>query len=246
MRFLILSDIHSNLSALQAVLADADGQYDRIVCLGDIVGYGAEPNEVTAWVRQHVDSIVRGNHDKASSGDPCLQDFNPAAAAAAAWTRQVLEPTNLEYVRNLPPGPRDAGGFCLSHGSPRDEDEYIVTRQDAIELQRELPSEICFFGHTHIQVGFGLRPGRAWLLVPPPYHQQERVYELEPDACYLLNPGSVGQPRDADPRAAYAIFDHPAKLLRLRRTPYDILTTQQRILEAGLPPVLAERLSLGR
>lgn len=246
MRFLILSDIHANLTALQAVLADAQGKYDRVVCLGDIVGYGAEPNEVTSWVRDHVESIVRGNHDKACSGDPCVQDFNPAAQAAAEWTRSTLEPRNLEYVRDLPQGPLDAGGFFLSHGSPRDEDEYIITREDALVLRADLPGEICFFGHTHVQVGFGLRPGRGWLLIPPRYNQEERSYELEPDACYLLNPGSVGQPRDADPRSAYAIFDPEAKLLTLCRAKYNITVTQERILKAGLPPVLADRLMVGR
>ncbi|MBL8230087.1 MAG: metallophosphoesterase family protein [Bryobacterales bacterium] len=246
MRFLILSDIHANLTALQSVLADAEGTYDRVVCLGDIVGYGAEPNEVTCWVRDHVEVIVRGNHDKACSGDPCVQDFNPAARTAAEWTRSALEPRNLEYVRDLPQGPLDAGGFFLSHGSPRDEDEYIITREDALVLRAGLPGEICFFGHTHVQVGFGLRPGRGWLLIPPRYNQDERSYELEPDACYLLNPGSVGQPRDADPRAAYATYDSAARILTLRRAKYNITVTQERILKAGLPPVLADRLMVGR
>lgn len=246
MRVLILSDIHANLTALEAVLADCAGGYDRVVCLGDIVGYGAEPNEVTGWVRANVSAIVRGNHDKACTGDPCLLEFNPAARDAAEWTRTVLEPENFTYVRDLPAGPLDAGGFFLSHGSPRDEDEYVITREDALMLRGALPGDVNFFGHTHVQVGFGLRPGRGWLLAPPRFNQQERTYELEPDACYLLNPGSVGQPRDADPRAAYAIFDTEGKTLTLRRTSYNVTLTQARILKAGLPHVLADRLMVGR
>lgn len=246
MRFLILSDIHANLTALEAVLADVSGKYDRIVCLGDIVGYGAEPNEVTQWIRENVQAIVRGNHDKACSGDPCVADFNPAARHAAEWTRKALSAENLDYVRDLPQGPLDAGGFFLSHGSPRDEDEYVITREDALMLRAHLPGDLTFFGHTHVQVGFGLRPGRGWLLVPPRFNQQERTYELEADAVYLLNPGSVGQPRDADPRAACALLDTQAKTLTFRRTAYNITVTQDRILKAGLPHVLADRLIVGR
>lgn len=246
MRFLILSDIHANQQALEAAFADAAGSFDQIVCLGDIVGYGGDPNAVTEWVSANVKTTVRGNHDRACTGDDCVTDFTPPARASAKWTSSVLTSKNMQFLKGLPQGPIQVEDFFLVHGSPRDEDEYVLTKEDATAQYRYLPGDVCFFGHTHVQVGFGLRTGRAWLLIPPRFNQTERVYELEPDVSYLINPGSVGQPRDHDPRAAYAIYDTTAKTVAIRRVSYDIGAAQKRILAAGLPSFLADRLFLGR
>lgn len=245
MRCLILSDIHSNLQALEAVLKDAAGAYDAVVCLGDVVGYAADPNAVTDWVRTHVLAIVRGNHDRACTGDPVIDFFGDSAREAAIWTQSTLTDQNRTYLQGLPKGPRLFAGFSLSHGSPRDEDEYVITKSEALDVFLHLPAEVCFFGHTHLQIGFGLRRGRAWVLPPPDLDASQQSYQLEPDAWYLLNPGSVGQPRDADPRAAYALYDTESRLLVLRRVNYDIALAQSRIRQAGLPEYLAHRLAAG-
>jgi len=245
-RLLILSDLHANLHALEAVVADSNGEFDQIVCLGDVVGYGADPNEVTGWVRERVSAIVRGNHDRACTGDPVISGFSANAQTAALWTLRHLKPGAFDYLRALPTGPLEVTGVFLSHGSPRDEDEYIVTKHDAARLYRDLPGEVTFFGHTHIQIGFGMRKGKVWLLPPPDLTDLEMIYQLEPESFYMLNPGSVGQPRDADPRAAYAIYDCATRSVTFRRTPYDVAAAQKKILGAKLPVFLAKRLSSGR
>jgi predicted phosphodiesterase len=245
-RFLILGDIHSNLPALDAVTDSATGAFDQIVCLGDMVGYGAHPNPVTDWVRQNAGSVVRGNHDRACAGDDILDWFNGNAQVAALWTYANLTTENLDYLRNLAQGPVAIANFWAVHGSPADEDEYIGNRTDASIAFRYMPGDICFFGHTHLQIGYGHRRGRTWTLPPPTHDETERVHQLEPDSSYLLNPGSVGQPRDSDPRAAYALFDSESKVLTFRRIPYDVASAQDGIRKAGLPEWLGQRLALGR
>lgn len=246
MRWLILSDIHGNLPALESVLADAKGRCDALLCLGDIVGYGADPNAVTERIRETVPTVIRGNHDRACTGDPTIETFTDLAYSAAMWTRQVLTEENAGYLRSLPAGPIALDGFHIAHGSPRDEDEYVFTRQDAADQFSCLPSHVCFFGHTHVQGGFGLRRGRTWGLAKPDDAEQEAAHTLEPDTCYLVNPGSVGQPRDSDPRASYAIFDGEARTVHFRRVRYDIEAARKKILAAGLHPFLAARLVAGR
>jgi diadenosine tetraphosphatase ApaH/serine/threonine PP2A family protein phosphatase len=241
MRYLILSDIHSNLEALKAVLADAEGLYRQVVCLGDVVGYGADPNEVTAWVRQNCAAVIRGNHDRACTGMTDLRFFNPIAKAAAEWTRAQLERDHLSYLSELPQGPLDVADFRIVHGSPLDEDAYVISIQDAEEQFECLGQGLVFFGHTHIQGGFG-RSGSGGEV------QELSPYELAlgaEDYALLVNPGSVGQPRDNDWHAAYAIYDASTSEVEFRRCPYDVDATQRKIVEAGLPPVLAERLSFG-
>lgn len=240
MRFLIVSDIHSNWQALQAVEADAKGAYDQVLCLGDIVGYGAEPNRTVEWVRAKVTVAIRGNHDKAAIGDPCLDDFSDDAHTAALWTASELNEENRRFLAQLPQGPVLVEQFALAHGSPGDEDEYIVFEHDAAHAAMFLPADLCFIGHTHLQGGFAIRRVRGWQ-VPP-----KGVYSIEPNTSYFINPGSVGQPRDDDPRAAYAIYDSGTKQVAFRRVAYDIELAQQRIREAGLPPFLSFRLSIGR
>lgn len=246
MRFLILSDIHGNKHALDAVLEDSAGQWEQVVCLGDIVGYGGHPNEVTAWVKQNASTVIRGNHDRACCGDEALEWFNRPAQQAALWTLAHLEPAHRTYLEDLPPGPVAVANFWAVHGSPADEDEYITDKSDAEVAARYMPGEICFFGHTHYQGGFGVRRGRVWELGPPKGKESERCHELENDSVYLINPGSIGQPRDHDPRAAYALFDSMTKTVVLRRVVYEVEAAQKSIREAGLPAWLADRLRVGR
>jgi predicted phosphodiesterase len=244
MPFLILSDIHANLEALQAVLDDARGRYDGILCLGDLVGYGADPNAIVEWTRENVAVVIRGNHDRASaaedpSGFDTIDTFNPAAQTSAHWTRRTLLPEHRTYLEALPRGPLPYQGVDLVHGSPADEDEYVVTVGDAAPLLATLGAPLTFFGHTHKQGGFRLSR-RTTKMLPP-----EFTLELEPDYFYLVNPGSVGQPRDADPRAAYAVYSPEERTVELRRVAYDIDRAAAKIRAAGLPDFLAARLHEG-
>jgi predicted phosphodiesterase len=244
-RYLILSDIHANWEALEAVLADAESKYERIVCCGDLVGYGADPDAVTQWVRENVAHIVRGNHDKACAGLEDLEWFNPVARLSAEWTQQAMKPSNLDYLRDLPRGPERVDGFQILHGSPVDEDEYVVSEQDAAQIAPYLDSSTSFFGHTHLQGGFLCHHNGVMRLTRVPATAEAETLELEQDLNYLINPGSVGQPRDGDPRAAYAVYEPGPRLVTLCRTAYDIAAAQKKILEAGLPELLALRLSVG-
>ena len=242
--YLIVSDIHSNYEALEAVLEDARGRYDRIVCLGDLVGYGADPNRVVEWTKSNVASIVRGNHDRACTGTDSLEYFNPAARASAMWTRGALTPDNSNYLEHLARGPlrvtqNGDAGFDLVHGSPMDEDEYLVGVEDVQFLGQHLETKLTFFGHTHLQGGFLLAPRSVKRITPG------RALQLEPDCYYLINPGSVGQPRDGDPRAAYALYSPEDHTIEYRRVPYDIGKAAAKILQAELPESLAMRLFEG-
>lgn len=243
MRFLILSDIHANWQALEAVMRHARGGYDRILCCGDIVGYGADPDLVTDWVRDHVHATVRGNHDKACAGLEDLEWFNPVARASALWTQVSTKADNIEYLRNLAQGPEQVDGFQILHGSPVDEDEYILTERDAAQAAPYLDPSVTFFGHTHVQGGF-LCHRNGVKRIPPAIQARDEL-ALENDSYYLINPGSVGQPRDGDPRAAYVTYDSDARLVTYCRIEYDVRGAQQKILKAGLPDILARRLSLG-
>ncbi len=251
MRILLLSDIHANLEALEACLATAPA-YDAVVNLGDIVGYGASPKEVVERSISLGRVSIRGNHDKAVSGAMDLSDFNPMAALAAYWTRNQLSPQNLEWLRNLPQGPahvEDLPGIQFVHGSPVDEDQYVVVAEDAIEPLLKSVSLVTFFGHTHMQGAFSLRGASADSLRP--------VYQTvgQPETCefplkegtrYMVNPGSVGQPRDGDWRAAFALFDTENRIVTYCRAPYDLRTAQERIFSANLPHRLGTRLAAGR
>ncbi len=239
MPFLIVSDIHGNREALEAVLADAQGQYDRIVCLGDLAGYGADPNFVVEWARANVSAIVRGNHDKLCAGLESFYSYRPAARAAAEWTVNALTPENRTYLERLPRGPLPYEGFDLVHGSPLDEDEYLITVADVSSIRGEIDTPLSFFGHTHVQGGFLIARHHVSLIDP------HRVLELQPDYRYLANPGSVGQPRDGDPHAAYAIYTPGQKSIEFKRVTYDAALAAQKIRAAGLPDSLASRLTNG-
>lgn len=245
MRYLILSDLHANREALEAALQHAAGKYDRIACCGDLVGYGADPNWTLDWARQNVHAVIRGNHDKAAAGLEDLEWFNPAARASAIWTQDQLSPENAAWLRDLQPGPISVDGFELLHGSPIDEDEYLISTRDAADVAPYVERAISFFGHTHIQGGFLLHRNGVRALKRPSPRIDEEVLDLEPDTAYLINPGSVGQPRDHDARAAYAVYTPDQRLVEYFRTAYDVETAQEKIRRAGLPDVLADRLEHG-
>lgn len=239
MPYLILSDIHSNREALDAVIEDASGLYDKVLCLGDVVGYGADPNYVAEWVCRNATVSIRGNHDKLCVGAYDDESYNRAARLSADWTRTVLTPQSTNFLANLPRGPFRVGDFELVHGSPLDEDEYLIHAGDVAMARDGLDTQITFFGHTHVQGGFLLARGGIRRIMP------DGVLEVESHHLYLLNPGSVGQPRDMDPKAAYAIYTPEARTVEYRRVKYDIAGAAQKILDAGLPPVLAARLYEG-
>jgi len=247
MRLLIISDIHSNIEALEEVLAAAP-DYDEVVDLGDVVGYGASPNEVVERVRGLTGRHVRGNHDKACAGVMSTEQFNPIAAIAAYWTRDMLSPANRKWLANMPPGPIQHNGLTdvqFVHGSPLDEDDYLITPVDAAFAAPEIEARLTFFGHTHVQGGFMLHaPGAEDLKIR--VGKEPETIPLKPDARYLINPGSVGQPRDGDPRAAYAIYDTEAGTVSFERAEYNIERAQKRILDAQLPERLATLLKDGR
>jgi predicted phosphodiesterase len=245
MRYLILSDIHGNWEALEAVLAAADGRYDHTVCLGDVVGYGADPNVVTSWVQQHVRDVIRGNHDKACCGLEDTITFNPVARYAAEWTKTALTPKNRDDLSQLPQGPREVDGFLMVHGSVLDEDEYLIDPYDALFQFPHVEGRLVFFGHTHVQGGFLL-----WDTGEPPMQAKAKpkgdVLRIVKGTTQLINPGSVGQPRDFVWQAGYAIYDSGQQLVEFHRCAYDLATAQKKIRDAGLPPALADRLALGR
>jgi predicted phosphodiesterase len=247
-RYLILSDLHANWQALEAVLQHTAGQYDQVLCLGDLVGYGGDPNRVVEWVRANCAQVVRGNHDKASSGvdQEELEWFNPVARQAALWTHHSLTVENAGYVSGLPKGPLEVNGFELVHGSPFDEDEYVLNPDEASQAFGYLEKRLAFFGHTHVQGGFVWNHSRVEVIPRTPLRSDHQEMEIDPACAYLVNPGSVGQPRDGDPRAAYVIFDSEPRLVTFFRLHYDIAAAQEKIREVGLPPILADRLSVGR
>lgn len=244
MRYLILSDMHGNSEAFDAVLAQARPEtFDQVLVLGDLVGYGAAPNEIVAAVRALPNlSVVRGNHDKVVAGIDPGENFNQVALAAARWSARSLSETNLRYVAELPQGPREVApdlGIC--HGSPLDEDTYVFSDYDAFEIFSVYSLPLTFFGHTHVPSVFTL--GRRGIEVRA--LRGEGSFLLEEGARYLVNPGSIGQPRDRDPRAAYMTYDAGQGLVSWFRLEYPVRKAQQRILDAGLPAVLAERLAVG-
>lgn len=246
MRYLILSDIHGNRQALEAVIEDARGGYEEVACCGDVVGYCADPLWTVDWVRANVRTVVRGNHDKACAGLEDLEWFNPAARSSALWTLANLPGDRLEWLRRLPMGPLDLNGFLLIHGSPVDEDEYVLGVREAAEAGPYLDHELSFFGHTHLQGGFQLHRNGVIRLRGPEAGKSEVTTWLEPDSVYMVNPGSVGQPRDGDPRAGYVLYSAEYRTVTYRRVEYDVREAQRRIRAAGLPDSLAERLGAGR
>jgi predicted phosphodiesterase len=246
MRYLILSDIHSNHEALSAVLARVRRKrWDRAIVLGDVVGYGANPNQAVQLVRALKPLVaIRGNHDKVCAGTEDGELFNRVALQAAMWTRLRLNPSNLRWLQSLPEGPAVVdGAFAVAHGTPIDEDAYIFGEIEALNVFRQTTFPLCFFGHSHFPVVFGLSPDaiQTVLTTSPSFR-----IRLEPGVRYLVNPGSIGQPRDGNPLASFAMFDSRTQSVSIYRVPYALERAQQKIVDAGLPRPLADRLALGR
>ncbi|MBI4493705.1 MAG: metallophosphoesterase family protein [Chloroflexi bacterium] len=240
MRIAVISDVHSNLAALEAVLADL-GAVDALWCLGDSVGYGPEPNACTARLEQAGALAVAGNHDRAAIGRLAIEDFNPLAAAAVRWTAEQLTPRSRQYLAALPER-RAEGQWTLVHGSPRVPVlEYLFSPAAAAESFAHFATRFCLVGHTHVPIAFA--GGRR---VAAEYMGADATLSwAEDERRYILNPGSVGQPRDQDPRAAYLVLDTERCQATWRRVEYSIAATQALMAQRGLPRPLAERLSHG-
>lgn len=259
MRYLIISDIHANLEALEATLQAAAGAYDRVLVLGDLVGYGADPNAVIDRVRSlPIAAIIRGNHDKVAAGLEDVEGFNYLAREAIEWTAAALAAENREWLAAIPQGPviiDDTTEIC--HGTPFDEDVYVFDDMDALRSLNAARRPLCLFGHTHVPAIFRLgeprpadghvraRAGRELESMAPVPGTTFRL-DLDDQSECLVNCGAVGQPRDGDARAAYGLLDTDARWVTIMRTPYDIAAAQAKIVAAGLPEVLAQRLAVGR
>jgi len=240
MRFAILSDVHANLEALEAVLADARGRKcTRFVCLGDVVGYNASPGECVKVIRELDCPVVKGNHDDAASRLAPPGDFNEIAERAIAWTRDRLTEEDKEWLRGLPLQTR-VHDFTIVHATLDTPGQwgYVFNNLDAAASFTYQHTTVCFFGHTHIQCAF-IRDERAHRT------QQEQIH-VEFGKKYFVNAGSVGQPRDGDWRAAYCIYHADENLIEQRRVRYDVERARKKIIAAGLPRLLADRLALGR
>ncbi|MBI3738649.1 MAG: metallophosphoesterase family protein [Chloroflexi bacterium] len=242
MRILVVSDIHANYTALEAVLKDA-GAVDESWCLGDLVGYGPDPNAVVEQVRElpHLTCIL-GNHDVAVIGNMALEAFNGDARRSLEWTEKVLSADNMDFLRVMPQHAKVRGDVTLAHGSPRDPVwEYVLNTLSARLNFDHFATPYCFVGHSHIQCMFHMneqadRVTMEVVKVGEPMMLTPRT---------ILNPGSVGQPRDRDPRAAYAIYDTHASVWEARRVEYNVAEVQKRIREAHLPEKHAVRLGEG-
>ena len=238
--YAVISDIHGNLEALEAVLQDVPDEVEIIYCLGDVIGYGASPNECCDIVRESGMPLISGNHDLAVTDlETDLNWFNPVAAAAVVWTREQLSEENAEFLRTRPRMIETEEALFV-HGSVRDPDEYIINAVSAQENLRILKSEypgvpICFFGHTHVKT-----------VAPSPNGPviAAHTLDLSANGPYLVNPGSVGQPRDGDTFASYVLVED--EHVTYRFVEYDIETAQAKIRSAGLPGMLADRLAVGR
>ena len=236
----VVSDVHSNLEALEAVLADAEKQgASKLWCLGDVVGYGADPNAVCERLKADAHAAVAGNHDWAACGKMTLGYFNSAAAAAAEWTAEQLSPSSKEWLASLPLEQVE-DGVRLVHGSPSEPEswQYVLSVAEAEGELAAFPESVCLIGHSHFPGAFEGDGTRVR------YSRTDRV-RLLPSYRYLVNVGSVGQPRDGDPRACYLLLDTEKQEIVHRRVPYDIAAAQRKILGAGLPPFLATRLAQG-
>ena len=244
MRYLVISDLHSNFPALAAVLDDAeDVGYDHVLVLGDLVGYGGDPAPVIERTLALASkTMIRGNHDKVCAGLEPPTLFNDVARVAAEWTHATLSPEHLKAVADLPKGPvLISPELEICHGAPFDEDYYVFEENDASRAMDAASARVCLFGHTHVPALFATSDD--------PFGRDSDVpgeYPLPVAGPALINVGSVGQPRDRDPRAAYGVLDLSKRTIQLRRVEYDIGAAQASIVSAGLPPWLALRLERGQ
>jgi predicted phosphodiesterase len=243
MRYLVLSDIHSNIEALTAAVRKAkDIGYDRALCCGDLVGYGPNPAEVMDLLDELGTTTIRGNHDRVISGLDEPTHFNVAARQAVEWTREHLPQPYRQRLAELTVGPLPITDKAqLVHGSARDEDEYVVTQNDAVVSLAFINPSITFFGHTHEPLVF-----TRTIRWTPDYEPDGSARLRLPSDKVLVNPGSVGQPRDGDPRASFIIWDDHESTLEFYRAEYPVETTQARMRDAKLPEFLVTRLAFGR
>jgi predicted phosphodiesterase len=240
MRFAIISDVHANLEALEAVLADADEcKCTHFVCLGDVVGYNANPHECVELIRDLDCPIVKGNHDEQASLEESSRDFNELAEHAIAWTRDTLSAEDKQWLRDLRLQ-RHVRDFTIVHATLDTPAQwgYVFNNLDAAASFTYQHTTVCFFGHTHVPMAFVRDDGVKRMKI-----EQLRI---EPGKKYFINTGSVGQPRDGDWRAAYCVYDIDTNNIEQRRVTYDLATAQKKITNAGLPSLLAERLGIGR
>lgn len=246
MRYLVLSDMHGNWPAFEAVLGRVPpSDFDRVLVLGDLVGYGARPNEVVEAVRALPENalVIRGNHDKVVVGIDSDEYFNPAARRAARWTADALTEENRSYVRDLAAGPVEVGeDLVICHGAPHDEDAYLLSAEEAHQGFMAAEGRLILFGHTHVTCVFAL--GEDDMEVDWGMDDGDGL-DLEAERRYLINPGSVGQPRDSDPRAACLTLDTERQRAVWHRIEYPVKRAQRQILDAELPAFLAERLASG-
>ncbi len=242
MLYAIIADIHANLNAFEAVLDDIEGRggVDELWCLGDIVGYGPDPHDCIELLRQYNHVCVAGNHDWAAIGKVSTADFNPDAALACQWTAGQLTERDRRYLEKLPTE-TDKDSFKLVHGSPREPIwEYVISTSIAHENFKFFRSPYCLVGHSHVPFVFREEGGSC-----TSSRLVDNVGLAVGESRLILNPGGVGQPRDGDPRASYAIYDSESRIVRLHRIPYDIIITQDRMMRKGLPVRLAVRLQHG-
>jgi predicted phosphodiesterase len=247
MRYLILSDIHSNVEAFEACVQRAkQAGYDSVLCCGDIVGYGPSPIEAVDGIRALNAITIRGNHDRVAAGLDEATQFNPHARHAVYWTRAALPESYREYLANLPVGPLDITAEAqLVHGAVTHEDDYIFTEADANENFQLTNKPLTFFGHSHFPVVF--TNGRGMSVQAMSYEFDEFIaVKCEAGRKLLVNPGSVGQPRDGDPRASFAIWDSDRSRIEFYRVEYDVQRTQEKMRTAELPTYLIDRLAHGR
>ena len=241
MRYAIISDIHANLEALEAVLADIKKEkVDKCVCAGDIVGYGANPHECIELTREHCPVCVAGNHDFATIEKTNIEFFNQYARQATLWTRQNITEDDRKYLESLPLVADVDDCFTLVHGTlyaPALFD-YIQTTFDAYLSLQVLQKPLCFVGHSHVPISFFLDDAVTY--------STDSVIRLKEGVKAIINVGSVGQPRDDDPRAAYAMYDTEKNLVVIKRVEYDVEKAIKKIRDAGLPEILGERLRYGR
>ena len=244
MKALIVSDVHSNLEAFSSVIEDARGQtgFDQIWSLGDLVGYGPDPAAVVDLIREHDHRAVAGNHDLASIGKLSLEAFNDYAAAANSWTAEVLDPDRMDFLGDQPLS-LEIDEFTIVHGSPRDPIwEYVVSERTAVACFNHFDTYWCLVGHSHVPFICRMSEDRRSARFFSPLYGAP--YPLE-EQRLIVNPGSVGQPRDEDSRAAYAVYDSDDETVTHYRVEYDISTTQQKMRSHGLPQFLIDRLAVG-